>query len=279
MGGDRQLRHGPGSHWGSYIFLVASGGVVLLPILWMVMGSVESTTAMFTGHIIPPRLDFANYPHAWASAPFARYFLNSFGTTIAIVFFQVATSALAAYGVVFTTIRGRNVAFGLILLSMMIPIQAIFIPDYILLSDLHWINTYQALVIPFVGTGFGVFFLRQAYLKIPREMVEAMKMDGGSHWAIFQRLVLPNTVPSMITLALLNGAFHYGYLFWPLLVTESNAYRVVPVGLAYFLAQDRGIHWNQLMAANIMTVIPPIVAFILGQRYIVKGVLSYGSKG
>jgi ABC-type glycerol-3-phosphate transport system permease component len=266
--------------WPSYVMLTVVAVVVLIPIAWMLMGSIEPMRDMFSHHIFPTRLELGNYIKAFRAQPFAHYMFNSVFTTGTIVVCQLTTSALAAYGIVFTLVRGRYVVFALVLLSLMIPIQAIFIPDYVLLSDLHWINSYEALIVPFIGTGFGIFYLRQAFMAIPRPLVESMQMDGASHWTILRRLVLPNSKASLVTLALLNGVFHYGYLFWPLLVTNTPQFWVVPVGLSYYSsAEGQNITWNLLMAANVIAILPVIAVFAWGQRHIAKGVLAYAIKG
>ncbi len=263
----------------TYVLLTLAAVIMMIPIIWMILGSFEPMSEILSGKLIPNVFEFHNYSVPFTAEPFSLYFINSFFTTGTIVVCQLATSALAAYGLVFTTARWRNFAFVLVMLSLMIPIQAIFIPDYVILSVFHWINTYQALIVPFIGTGFGIFFLRQAFLGIPAALVEAMKVDGASHWTILTRLVMPNAKASLITLAILNGVFHYGYLFWPLLVTNTDQYRVIPVGLSYLAAQEFRINWNVIMAASLMSVAPVVAVFLWGQRYILKGGVFSGIKG
>jgi ABC-type glycerol-3-phosphate transport system permease component len=268
-----------GAKAASYVFVILVTIAVVAPILWMFIGSLETTKGMLAGQLIPRPFTFENFVTVLRDIPFFQYLFNSVVTTLAIIMAQVFTSALVAYALVFTQVRGRKVVFGLVLLSMMIPIQAIFIPDYVLLSKLHWINTYEALIVPWIGSGFGIFFLRQSFRQIPRALIESMKVDGASHWTILRKLVIPNSLPAITTLAILNGVFHYGYLFWPLLVTQSPNRRVLPVGLSYLVAQDRGINWNVLMAGDVLTVALPLALFVFGQKYIVKGVLGYATKG
>lgn len=269
-----------GRNWPYHAILIVFAMIVAIPLVWMLLGSVESMRDLFSSRLIPNRLVFGNYTTAFTSMPFLLYLGNSVFTTGVIVLCQLVTSSLAAFGMVFTRAPGKRIIFALVIVSLMIPIQAIFIPDYVILSDLHWIDTYEALIVPFVGTGFGIFFLRQAYLRIPSTLVEAMRMDGASSWTILWRLVIPNTKPSLVALGLLNGVFHYGYLFWPLLVTNTTRYRVIPVGLSYFTqGQPDQIQWNLLMAANVMAVLPMVLLFLWGQRYLVKGILAYAIKG
>lgn len=252
-----------------------SAALVMLPIVWMLWGALgPGLQELVRGRSHAGLMVFRDFVTVFRLEPFARFFLNSIGITGVIVLSQVVTSALAAYGLVFTRARGRRLIFALVLVSMMIPIQAIFIPDYVLLADLRWVNTYQALIVPFLGSGFGIFFLRQAFIRIPASLVEAMQVDGATHWTIWTRLVMPVTRSSQVTLALVNGIFQYGYLFWPLLVTNTDQYRVVPVGLSYL---GGGIH--AAMAGAIMAALPSIGAFAWGQRYLVREGMLTGVKG
>lgn len=267
---------------GRYVLLTGFAAAMMLPLWWMIVASVEPMHALLSGNLNlwPFGWQWRNFVQAWESQPFARYYINSLFTTFAIVLLQLITSTLAAYALVFMSWRGKRVFFTIIFMAMMTPIQAIFIPDYLLLSHLGWINTYKALILPFAASAFGIFWLRQSFLAIPSALVEAMHMDGAKSLEILWYLVLPAARPALLTLAVLNTVFHYGYLFWPLLVTNSSAYRVLPLGLSYFVSQQSGfMQWNLLMAAVLMTVIPMIVLFALAQKYLQAGVMHFGLRG
>lgn len=270
------------SLWVWHLPLALFALFMLVPLWWMVVAAFDPMRALLGGHLAlwPVQWNLSNFAAAWKSQPFGRYYVNSIVTTIAIVTLQIATSTLAAYALVFLPFRGKRAVWALVLLAMMIPIQAIFIPDYLILSQLNWINTYQALILPFAASAFGIFWLHQAFRNVPRALVEAMVIDGASPWSVLWHLVLPNTRSAIMTLAVLNTVFHYGYLFWPLLVTNTAAYRVLPLGLSYFVAQQSGfMQWNLMMAAVLMTVAPMMALFGLAQRYLRAGVMHYGLRG
>lgn len=271
------------SHLVANILLIGASLVILLPVAWVVLSSVSPMSDLLSNsiHLLPSRWLWSNYAVAWKSQPFGVYLFNSLFSNGLIVIAQLITSSLGAYAFVFIPFRGKSVAFFAVMLGMMVPLQAIFIPIYLMLSQVHFIDTYQGLVLPFVGSAFGIFLLRQGFSSIPKELIAAARVDGASELRILLSIVLGNAKPALITLALLNFVYHYNQLFWPLIATNSAHMRVVPVGLSYFLSQEAGseLQWNLMMAADVFTVIPVLLLFLLGQKYIVKGVTGYGVKG
>ncbi len=252
------------------------------PLLWLVSLSLQEPDAVFRfpPRFIPERPLWSSYPEAWRSQPFARMYLNSLVTSAAIVAGQIVTSALAAYALTQLTFRGKAPAFLFIISTLMVPIQTTFIPDYIILSRLHWINTYGALIVPFVTSGFGVFLMRQAFLIVPRSILDAARIDGAGHWSLLVRILIPLTRPAVITLGALSFVFHYNDFFWPLIVTNTSSMRTLPVGLATMILTEgsRGTQWNQVMAADVFTVAPLLVAFVFLQRYLVPTSLTSGEQ-
>jgi sn-glycerol 3-phosphate transport system permease protein len=267
----------------SHVILILFVILILLPIYWMFVSAVETNSNIFSPgfHLLPLNVDWENFVQAWRAEPFGIFFVNSIVSNLLIVFFQVITSSMAAYALAFTEFKGKKTIFFLILMAMMIPMQATFIPVYIMLSKVHLINTYGALVIPFIGSAFGIFLLRQGFVSVPKEMVQAARIDGASEFRILWSIVLPNVKPAIVTLVLLNFVFHYNSLFWPLVTTNSTDMRVIPVALSYFLSQDAGqqLQWNLLMAADLFSILPVIAIFLFGQKYIVKGVANTSIKG
>src|SRR5439155_261142 len=194
---------------------------VTLPLLWLVSLSLQEPEAVFRypPRFIPERLLWSSYPSAWRAQPFARMYVNSVVTSTLIILGQIVTSALAAYALTQLRFRGRGLAFLVIISTMMVPIQATFIPAYIIVSRLHWVDTYWALVMPFVASGFGIFLMRQAFLVVPQTLVEAARIDGAGHRVILTRILLPLARPALATMAALSFVFHYNDFFWPLIVT------------------------------------------------------------
>lgn len=254
---------------------------IILPLWTMAVASLSPVKSLYSNHVPlwPESFRLSNFVEAWHAAPFGRYYLNSIFTTIAIVVLQLITSSLAAYAFAFVRFRASKTVFGLVVLAMFVPTQAVFVASYILISDYGWIDSYQALVIPFAASAFGIFFLTQSFRSFPHEIIESGRVDGCSHLRALRTLVLPNARPALATLALINGIFHFNYFFWPLIITNTTSHRVLPVGLAAMASQSGGdqlIQWNQVMAADVFMVAPLIVLFALAQRVMVRGVARVG---
>jgi ABC-type glycerol-3-phosphate transport system permease component len=262
--------------------LLTAAVFTVAPLLWLVSLSLQGSEAAFRypPHLIPDAFLWRSYPEAWRSQPFGRMYVNSVVTSTLIIAGQIVTSSLAAYALTQLRFRGRNLAFLAIVSTMMVPIQATFIPGYIILSHLGWINTYQALVVPFVGSGFGVFLMRQAFLVVPPAMVDAARIDGAGHGTILCRILLPLARPAVLTLSALSFVFHYNDFFWPLIVTNTAEMRTLPVGLATMILTEgsHGTQWNHVMAADVFIVAPILVAFLFVQRYLSPTSLMTGMK-
>lgn len=265
----------------SYALLTIAAALCLAPVYWMIRTSLMPTNNLLSSALWPAHPAWSNFAAAWRAQPFLLYLWNSVFTNGAIVALQVMTSSLAAYALVFIPLRGKRWLFFAVLVAMMVPMQATFVPVYTMLSAVHLINTYGALILPYAGSAFGIFLMRQGFLTLPRDIVDAARVDGASEWWILTRVVLPNSKPTVVTLVLLNFVYHYNSLFWPLVATNSTNMRVVPVALSYFLTQDAGqtLQWNYAMAFDIFAIAPVVILFLIGQRYFVQGVAQTAVKG
>jgi ABC-type glycerol-3-phosphate transport system permease component len=262
--------------------LLIAAALVAVPFLWLLSLSLQEPQAVFRypPRFVPERFVWSSYPDAWRSLPFGRMYVNSIVTSVLIILGQIVTSCLGAYGLTQLRFRGRQLAFLFIISTMMVPIQTTFIPAYVIVSRLGWVDTYQALVVPFVASGFGVFLMRQAFLVVPPALVEAARIDGAGHWTILTRVLMPLARPAIITLAALSFTFHYNDFFWPLIVTNSAEMRTLPVGLATMILTEgsHGTQWNQVMAADVFTVVPLLALFVVLQRYLAPTSLTAGVK-
>jgi len=274
----RRLRRGLAAH----AVLAAAALFAAVPLLWLLSLSLQEPEAVFRypPRFMPEHFLWSSYPSAWRAQPFARMYVNSIVTSTLIIGGQIATSSLAAYALTQLRFRGRGLAFLFIISTMMVPIQATFIPAYIIVSRLGWVDTYWALVMPFVASGFGIFLMRQAFLVVPRELVEAARIDGAPHRVILTRVLLPLARPAIITLAALSFVFHYNDFFWPLIVTNSAKVRTLPIGLATMILTEgsHGTQWNQVMAADVFVIAPILVAFVFLQRHLAPTALTTGVK-
>ncbi len=267
---------------GTHAVLLLASALILAPLFWMLSLSLQNASAAFSfpPHFLPLPPHWLNYPAAWVSEPFGRMYVNSIVVTFGIIAGQLVTCSMAAYALSRIEFKGKRAVFLVVLATMMVPVQITFIPAFLILSRLGWIDTYQALIVPFVASGFGVFLLRQAFLQVPQALIDAARIDGAGHWTVLRAVMVPLSKPTLTTLAVLSFVFHYNDFFWPLIVTNSNSMRTLPVGLTMMIMSTGtgGTQWNQLMAADVFTLMPLIILFALGQRYLTQTPLTTGIK-
>lgn len=259
--------------------LLASVAVMLLPYYLMVVTSVKPIREIFTDPFtwIPSRLAWENYVDAWTHAPFARYFLNSTIISVVETLGVLVTSALAGYAFARMRFAGREVLFVLFLGTIMVPGEVQLVPNYITIARLGWLNTYNALIIPWLSSVFGIFFMRQFFSTIPQELQDAATIDGASHWTFLWRVVVPLSKPAFITVALLSFLGSWNALTWPLIVTNTPEMRPIMVGLLSF-SNEWGTQPRLLMAAATFSAAPVLLLFFVLQRYFIQGIARAGMK-
>jgi multiple sugar transport system permease protein len=216
-----------------------------------------------------------------AQINFLKALGNSLMFTGIVVTIQIACAAMAAYAFARLRFPGKKVIFALFLASMMVPGVVTFIPNFILIKDLGWLNTMAGMVAPFcLMQGFSIFFLRQFFLSIPKDLEEAALLDGASHLYIFFRVVLPLSVTPIVTIAMLTGINMWNEFFWPFLVSKDEAMQVLPVALQSFKSQtpQGQPDWTGLMAATAITVLPTVVLLVTFSRRVVESVQFSGGK-
>ncbi|ANQ54482.1 ATPase [Thermosipho sp. 1063] len=220
---------------------------------------------------------FQNYVDAWNSAPFGRYYLNTVFVATATTVLEVILASMAAYAFSWMNFPGKNLIFGIFLATMMVPGEVLLVPNFITISKFGWIDTYYALIIPWIVSVFAIFLMRQHFLAIPRELFDASKIDGCSHWKFLWKIVVPLSKPVIITGALLKFVGSWNGFLWVLIVTNSDKYRTLPVGLQNF-SSDVGTLYNQLMAAATFSILPVILLFLFTQQHFVRGIARTGLK-
>lgn len=223
---------------------------------------------------------FSNYITAWnkVKPSFTRYFVNSAVIAVVTTVGQVLTSILAAYAFVFFTFPFKNLLFVVFLATMMVPQEMILIPNYLVLSELGWIDTYMALIVPWLAGVFGIFMLRQFFMQLPMELFDAAMIDGCSKFGFLFRILIPLSIPPILTISIFTFLGSWNSLLWPLIVTNSQHMRTIQVGISYF-SQAEGTEWELLMAASTFCILPLIIFYIFAQKYFVQGEASSGLKG
>jgi sn-glycerol 3-phosphate transport system permease protein len=262
-----------------YIPLFLATMVVALPLLWMVLSSFKGTSEIITLdlHILPSDPGFHNYREAFASVPFARIFFNSVFVTAVGASIKVILAIMTAYALVFVRFPFKNVIFIAILVALMVPSQVAILPNYILIASFGWLNTYQGIIVPSLGTAFGTFLLRQQFLSLPKSMLEAAEVEGAGHWRRLWQIVVPVSVPSIATVGLVTIVSEWNDYIWPLIITTDPNLMTLPVGLTLLQNSESGPQgYGVMMAGAVIVLVPVLLVFAMLQRYIVAG-LTQGS--
>lgn len=254
--------------------------IFFFPFFWMLITSVKSLgeIMIFPPTLIPETIHLENYVRAFNSMAFLKYLGNSCIVTFSVLVLQMITVVPAAYAFSQYKFKGRNILFALTLITMMIPSQLVFLPLFILFSKLGLINTYASLILPFATSAFGIFMLRQTFNQMPKELVEAAKMDKASEWKIIYKLFLPMAKPTLVTMALLTFIVTWNDYFWPLVMTTNDMVRTLPVGVASLRNLETGINYDVLMASNIMLTLPIIAVYFVAHKQIIKAFTYLGDK-
>jgi multiple sugar transport system permease protein len=270
------------SHLVLHILLILGSVIMLLPFVWMVSTSLKPGADVFREYppkLIPTTIQWSNYKEALTSMPFDRFYLNSFIVAISVTTLQLLTSSLAAFAFARLRFRGRDALFFIYLSALMIPFPVLLVPNFIIVRNLGWFDTYAALIVPVSFSAFSTFLLRQYYRGIPIELDEAARIDGASSFRVWWQIIFPNSRPALAALAIFVFLGNWNEFLWPLIVTNSEAMRTVPVGLNSFKGQFT-VRWEMLMAAAVVGMMPVLVVYVLAQNWIIKGMsISGGLKG
>ena len=285
-----------------HAILIVGALIVLLPFYTMVSLSLKAPaeimqqTGGFLGTQEPFRDDFCvklgnavedcmvnpivyNYTTAFEKAPLVRYLLNGVIVTLSIFFIQVIVALPCAYALAKLRFWGREAVFGLVLFCLLIPVHAIALPLYIMLAKLGLTNTYAALVIPWTISVFGIFLMRQFFMTVPDDLIDAARMDGMSEYAIIWRVMLPTAIPALLAFGIFSVVAHWNDYFWPRIVITSNRDLFTPpLGLREFKGDADGDNFGPMMATACIIVTPLIVCFLLAQRRFIEGITLSGMK-
>ncbi|MGW5202380.1 carbohydrate ABC transporter permease [Streptomyces spiralis] len=258
---------------------VAMAFAVLLPIIWMVLASFRPENDIVTSPptLWPRAFTLANYREIWHAIPFAGLYRNTIVFAGSVTIISLFFDSMAAYALARLEFKGRNVVFVTILIMLMMPFQITLIPLYDQLNHLGLVNTFAGLIVPRATNAFGIFFLRQFFLSLPRDMEEAARIDGASEWRIYWQIVLPLARPALLTLGLFHFQYNWNDLLWPLIMTSNNSHATLPAGLSLFMGQHV-TQYGMLMAGAVLSLLPVILFFLLIQRSFVQGIATTGIK-
>ena len=258
--------------WGRWVLMAGVAACFLAPFYWALVLSVARKADVFT---LPPDLvpsfDFHPWERVWHIAPWGLYLWHTAVITGATILLVLATGILAGYALAEVPFRGREIVFAVLLAALMVPPEAILIPDYVLAYHLHLLNTLAGQVVPFGANVFAIFLFRQFFKTLPTELWDASRLDGARWWQYLRAVAVPLAKPVVMTVTMLTFVAQWSQFQWPLIITQGNGARPVEVALSYLQGFD-GSHWRELAAASLLTLAPIFIVFLLTQRYLVASV-------
>jgi len=268
----------------SYVVLTVGAVISLVPFMWMIFKSVMSLGDAMGSAFIPTELHLDNYAEAWKIGNFSEYFINSILITLITLAGELVVSILAAYALARIEFPGKNLVFAVMLATLMIPAMVTTIPNLLIVTwlgrvgPIKWLNNWPALTVPFMGSVFSIFLLRQFFAQIPNELFDAARIDGAGHLRFLVQVVLPLSKAPIMVIVVLSFIGSWNSLAWPLLVTTSPEWRPIAVGLLNFI-EDAGQQLNLLMAGAFITIIPILVMYFFTQKQFTESISRSGIKG
>jgi ABC-type glycerol-3-phosphate transport system permease component len=265
--------------WGRAALLGVVALLLLFPLYWLVATALAPRGELQGSELRlwPSSIDLSNFTRPLMALPFGTWYLNSAAIAVVAVLITVAVNLLAGYVLAKMRFRGRNVVFLVLLATLMIPVQVVMIPQFRIVAELGWLNTYWAVIIPRAAEAFGVFLARQYMLSIPDDLLDAARLDGASAFRVFRSIVLPLCKPLIAVLMIFTFMYRWNELAWPLIVLRNSELYTVPVGLA-FLQGQYTTDYSALMSMALLSTLPMVLVFAVFQRYLVEGIATTGLK-
>ena len=274
----------------SYLGLAFVVLVIGMPMFWMLSSSLKTLGQIYTfpPQWIPTDPQWVNYKEAWNSVPFGRFYVNSLIITAAGASLQIINGTLCAYAFAFLKFPFKNVLFLLVLAALMVPGEVVILPNFLFFGnkvrewfnlDGNWVNTYQAIILPGAATAFGTFLMRQGFMGLPRDVLDAAKVDGAGHMRTMFGIVLPMAKPIVITFALISIVNKWNDYLWPLIITRTVEMRPITVGVRLLYDAEGNNNWGVIMAGTTFVVLPLIIVYVFAQRFIIDGLTAGATKG
>ncbi len=263
-----------------YIVNIVLGLITISPLIYALLISLMPPDQIFTfpPKLIPKSLYIQNYKDALSTAPIMTFILNSFVVSSLVTIGQILTSSMAAFVFTFFEFKGKKILFIAMIATMMIPAETTLISNYLTIGSLGWLDSYKALIVPYLSSAMGIFMMRQYYLTLPKELYEAAKLDGCSNFKFFTKIVLPLSKPIAGALGIYTFLITWNQYLWPLLVTSKDSSRTVQIGIGMLqFAENQS--FGIIMAGIIMVLLPSIIIFIIGQKQLIEGMTSGAVKG
>ncbi len=274
-------RPSPFSRLGGYLGLLLVVLVVAIPLYWILVTSLKERPDIYTVPVtwLPDPLTLDNYSRVGTGVAFTDYLRNSIIITTVLTVVQVTLGVLSAFALAFLRFPGRTLVLLVVIASLMVPNQVTVISNYALVAQLGWRNTFAGIIVPLAGVAFGTFLLRNHFLSLPREIIEAAEMDATGPVKMLWRVVLPMSWPTLIAFTLITIVNEWNQYLWPLLMADDSSTAPLPVGLTQLQDAAGLTNWGPVMAGTVITMVPILVIFLLLQRHMIKGLTAGAVKG
>ncbi|MEJ7901975.1 MAG: carbohydrate ABC transporter permease [Thermomicrobiales bacterium] len=284
---NQQKRVGQGASYAGLALVVV---IIGLPMFWMLTSSLKTLQEIYTfpPQWIPTQPQWSNYQEAWNAVPFGRFYVNSIIITFFGAGLQIVNGTLCAYAFAFLKFPFKNILFLLVLAALMVPGEVVILPNFLFFGntvkdwfnlDENWVNTYQAIILPGGATAFGTFLMRQGFMGLPRDVLDAAKVDGAGHMRTMFGIVLPMAKPIVITFAMIAIVNKWNDYLWPLIITRTVEMRPITVGVRLLFDAEGNNNWGVIMAGTTFVVLPLIIVYIFAQRFIIDGLTAGATKG
>jgi sn-glycerol 3-phosphate transport system permease protein len=263
-------------------FSIVAVAILCLPFYWMLVTALQPAEATLTGSNAwwPSELRFDNFADAWHAAPFGRFFFNSVVTGLAATAIQVVGAILMAYAFAVIAFPGKSLFVVGVIATMAVPDESKLVPNFLLMREFGWIDTYWALIVPVAAHAFPVFVLYQQFRTIPTDLRDAARTDGGGHWRTLWQVYVPMSRPAIAAAIVIAFVGRWNDFLWPLIVTNSVEMRTLPIGLAYLRGlEETGQNWPRLMAGSVLVMLPVLILYAIAQRQFIEGVNRGAIKG
>ncbi|NMB00392.1 MAG: carbohydrate ABC transporter permease [Firmicutes bacterium] len=266
-----------------YVVAILVTLIMLFPIYWMVASSLKTSQELLlpVPTLWPRDLRWENFPNVLNRAPFVRYLFNTLVSTFFIMIGELFIGVLAAFGFAKGKFKGRNFMFMLVLGALMIPIQVTFVPIYVMISRLGWINSFPGLIVPNLVSAYFIFMLRQAFMSVDESYLDAGRVDGLGRFGLITNVLVPMTAPTLITISIITFINGWNSYFWPRMVATKDEYRTIAVGVTRLRQTFAGMevaNYNEIMAGAVMAIIPIVFLFLVLQKYIMTGMSKAAMK-
>ncbi len=264
-----------------YLGMLLAIALIGLPLVWIVLTSFKQHSDIYSIPVEwwPGEWQPENYRDTTERVPFADYFRNSVIITLILCTIKISLGVISAYALSILRFPGRNLVFILVISALMVPSEVTVISNYALASQLGWRDTYTGIIVPLAGIAFGTFLMRNHFMSIPHEIIEAARMDGAGPFRLLFQVLLPISLPTLVAFSMITVVNEWNQYLWPFLMAETSASATLPVGLTMLQNNDGVSNWGPVMAATIMTMIPVLLLFLALQKYMIKGLTSGAVKG